>query len=71
MQAITDKYSIEQAVLKSITAGADVGLWLTTDRVSSVLDTLEKAVKGGKLSTARVDRSVVRILKAKGVLRCS
>ncbi|NLG47855.1 glycoside hydrolase family 3 N-terminal domain-containing protein [Gordonia sp. (in: high G+C Gram-positive bacteria)] len=71
MKAITDKYSIEQAVLKSITAGSDVGLWLSTDRVSSVLDTLEKAVKGGKLSTARVDRSVVRILKAKGVLRCS
>ncbi|ALG87045.1 glycoside hydrolase family 3 N-terminal domain-containing protein [Gordonia phthalatica] len=70
MKAITDKYSIDQAVLKAIKAGADVGLWLTTDQVGSVLDTLEKAVKDGKLSAERVDRSVVRILKSKGVLKC-
>ena len=70
MKAITDKYSIDQAVLKAIKAGSDIGLWLSTDQVGSVLDTLEKAVRDGKLSTERVDRSVVRILKSKGVLRC-
>lgn len=70
MKAITDRYSIDEAVLKAIKAGADVGLWLTTDQVGTVLDTLEQAVKGGKLSTERVDRSVVRILTSKGVLRC-
>lgn len=71
MQAITDKYTIEQAVLKAIIAGSDIGLWLTTDRVTSVLDSLEKAVSTGRLSEKRVDRSVVRILKAKGVVDCA
>ncbi|MBM7365582.1 glycoside hydrolase family 3 N-terminal domain-containing protein [Gordonia hydrophobica] len=70
MQAITDKYTIEEAVLRAIKAGADVGLWLSTDKVGSVLDSLEKAVKAGKLSTERVNRSVTRILTAKGVLHC-
>ncbi|WP_084637986.1 glycoside hydrolase family 3 N-terminal domain-containing protein [Gordonia shandongensis] len=71
MQAITDEYTIEQAVLKAITAGVDAALWLSTDKVSSVLDTLVKAVKEGKLSTERINRSVVRVLTAKGVVTCS
>ncbi|GAC61642.1 MULTISPECIES: glycoside hydrolase family 3 N-terminal domain-containing protein [Gordonia] len=71
MKAITDKYTIEQAVLKAITAGSDIGLWLSTDHVTSVLDTLEKAVADGKLSQRRIDRSVLRILKAKHVVNCS
>ncbi|EGD53259.1 glycoside hydrolase family 3 N-terminal domain-containing protein [Gordonia neofelifaecis] len=71
MKAITDKYTIEQAVLKAITAGSDIGLWLSTDHVTSVLNSLEKAVADGKLSERRIDRSVVRILKAKGVLDCA
>ncbi|MGB3698432.1 MAG: glycoside hydrolase family 3 N-terminal domain-containing protein [Gordonia sp. (in: high G+C Gram-positive bacteria)] len=70
MKAITDQYTIEQAVLRAIVAGSDIGLWLSTDRVGSVLDSLEAAVAKGRLSTQRVDRSVVRILRAKGVLDC-
>ncbi|MFT4087737.1 MAG: glycoside hydrolase family 3 N-terminal domain-containing protein [Gordonia sp. (in: high G+C Gram-positive bacteria)] len=70
MKAIADKYPIDQAVLKALQAGSDIGLWLSTDKVTAVLNTLEGAVKSGKLSTERVDRSVVRILRAKGVLRC-
>lgn len=70
MKAITDKYTIEQAVLRAFQAGSDIGLWLTTDKVSSVLTTLEKAVADGKLRESRVDASVVRILRAKGVISC-
>lgn len=70
MKAISDRYPIEQAVLKAFQAGSDIGLWLATDKVSSVLDTLETAVRDGKLAEADVDASVVRILKAKGVLTC-
>ena len=54
----------------SIKAGGDIALWITTDRVSSVLDSMQSAVTAGTLTQARVDRSVVRILRAKGVLRC-
>ena len=70
MAAITDKYPIEEAVLRAFRAGADIGLWLSTDQVPSVLDRLEAAVAEGRLSEKRIDASVVRILKAKGVLAC-
>lgn len=70
MKAISDKYPIEVAVRKAINAGSDVALWLTTDKVSSVLDSLEKAVADKKLTRARVDKSVVRILRAKGAIAC-
>ncbi|GAA3950415.1 glycoside hydrolase family 3 N-terminal domain-containing protein [Gordonia caeni] len=70
MKAITDKYSIDQAVLQAFRAGSDIGLWLTTDQVPTVLNTLEKAVKDGKLNRNRIDASVVRILRAKGVVKC-
>ncbi|MCK0438818.1 glycoside hydrolase family 3 protein [Gordonia alkaliphila] len=70
MKAITDKYSIDQAVLRAFQAGSDIGLWLTTAQVPKVLNTLEQAVADGKLNRSRIDDSVVRILRAKGVLRC-
>ncbi|WOC12497.1 glycoside hydrolase family 3 N-terminal domain-containing protein [Gordonia sp. MP11Mi] len=70
MKAISEKYPIEIAVRKAINAGSDVALWLSTDKVGSVLDSLEKAVADKKLSTKRVDQSVVRILRAKGAITC-
>lgn len=70
MKAISARYPIDQAVLKSIRAGIDVALWLSTDQVPKVLDTLVDAVKSGKLTEKRVDRSVVRVLRAKGALTC-
>lgn len=70
MAAISARYPIEQAALMSIRAGGDIALWLSTDRVSSVLDAMTRAVNVGTLTVPRVDRSVVRILRAKGVLHC-
>ncbi|MGV9478752.1 glycoside hydrolase family 3 N-terminal domain-containing protein [Gordonia aichiensis] len=70
MAAISERYPIEQAALMSIKAGGDIALWITTDRVSAVLDAMQRAVSAGTLTQARVDRSVVRILRAKGVLYC-
>ncbi|MGV6994093.1 glycoside hydrolase family 3 protein [Gordonia amicalis] len=70
MAAISQRYPIEQAVEKFILAGGDVALWLSTDRVSSVLDNLEVAVKRGRLAPARLDAKVIRILRSKGVVTC-
>ena len=67
---IRDRYPIEQAVEKFILAGGDVALWLSTDRVGSVLDNLERAVSSGRLAPARLDDKVVRILRSKGVVNC-
>ena len=66
MAAIKDRYSVPDAVLRSLQAGADVALWVTTDEVPAVLDRLEKAVAAGELTMPNVDASVVRIAKFKG-----
>ena len=66
MAAINDRYSVPDAVLRSLQAGADVALWVTTDEVPAVLDRLEKAVAAGELTMPNVDASVLRIAKFKG-----
>jgi beta-N-acetylhexosaminidase len=70
MAAISAKYGIEKAATLALTAGADIALWLSTDRVPAVLDTLTAAVREGTLPAQQVDESVVRVLRAKGVLDC-
>jgi beta-N-acetylhexosaminidase len=66
MAAIKDRYSVPDAVLKTLQAGIDVALWVTTDEVPAVLDRLEKAVAAGELTVAGVDTSVQRIKRFKG-----
>jgi len=66
MGAINQRYGVAEAVLKSLQAGADVALWITTDEVPEVLDRLEAAVNGGELKLAQVDQSVLRVAASKG-----
>jgi beta-N-acetylhexosaminidase len=66
MGAISNQYSVPDAALKALQAGADVALWVTTDAVPDVLDRLEKAVTAGELSQAKVDDSVLKVATAKG-----
>ena len=66
MGAINQSYTVPEAVLKALQAGADVALWITTDEVPAVLDRLEAAVNANELDPARVDQSVLRIAAAKG-----
>jgi beta-N-acetylhexosaminidase len=66
MGAINQRYGVPEAVLKSLQAGADIGLWITTDQVPAVLDRLEKAVGAGELDPKKVDASVLRIAGLKG-----
>ena len=66
MGAINQRYSVSDAVLRALQAGADVALWVTTDEVPAVLDRLEKALAAGELTPARVDDSVLRVAAAKG-----
>jgi beta-N-acetylhexosaminidase len=66
MGAINQRYSVPEAVLKSLQAGADMGLWITTDEVPAVLDRLQKAVDAGELDMKKVDDSVLRIAGLKG-----
>lgn len=66
MAAISSHYGVAEAVLRALQAGADVGLWVTTDEVPAVLDRLEAAVNGGELSMPAVDASVQRLAGLKG-----
>lgn len=66
MGAINQRYGVADAVLRALQAGADVGLWVTTDEVPAVLDRLEKALAADELSQARVDESVLRVAGQKG-----
>ncbi|CAN3126536.1 glycoside hydrolase family 3 N-terminal domain-containing protein [Mycobacterium sp. smrl_JER01] len=66
MQAITDRLGVADAVLRSLQAGADVALWLTTAEVPAVLDRLEQAVAAGELTMPRIDEAVMRIIAMKG-----
>ncbi|WP_372433627.1 glycoside hydrolase family 3 N-terminal domain-containing protein [Hoyosella rhizosphaerae] len=70
MRAVTDLFDITDSVLKSLQAGADIALWISTDRVTDVLDRLERAVADGELEMSTVDASVVRIGEAKGIFDC-
>ncbi|MCX8563282.1 glycoside hydrolase family 3 protein [Mycolicibacterium mucogenicum] len=58
MGAITQRYSVPEAVLKALQAGADTALWITTKEVPEVLDRLQQAVDSGELPTDRVDDAV-------------
>lgn len=66
MAAISDRYGVSEAVLRSLRAGVDVALWVTTDEVPAVLDRLQKAVASGELPAQQVDESLVRVATMKG-----
>ncbi len=66
MAAINDHYGVAEAVLRSLQAGVDVALWVTTDEVPAVLDRLEKAVAAGELAMPAIDDSVLRVAGFKG-----
>ena len=66
MGAINQRYGVADAVLKALSAGADVALWVTTDEVPAVLDGLEKALAAGELSQGRVDEAVLKVAAQKG-----
>jgi len=70
MKAITDKYTVPQAVLKALQAGNDTALWVTDTEIPAVLDRLEAAVDKHELTMANIDASVRRMAKAKAVSGC-
>jgi beta-N-acetylhexosaminidase len=66
MAAINEHYGVPEAVLRTLQAGTDVALWVTTDEVPAALDRLEKAVAAGELTMPAIDASVLRMAGVKG-----
>ncbi|BBZ35837.1 glycoside hydrolase family 3 N-terminal domain-containing protein [Mycolicibacterium confluentis] len=69
MGAINQRYGVAEAVLRSLQAGVDVALWVSTGEVPAVLDRLEAAVAAGELPMAAVDGALQRVTAAKGGAR--
>jgi beta-N-acetylhexosaminidase len=71
MKAVTGTFTLPEAVLRALSAGADAGLWSSGAQdaagIAPVLDLLEKALADGRLDPAANDRAVARVLAAKGV----
>lgn len=65
MRAITDDYSLPDAVAKAIAAGADIALWSSPAPVGPVLDRLEHGVRAGELTELRVHDAVTHVLRLK------
>ena len=67
MKAIDARYQSGEAAVMAIEAGADIVLvlWTPTKQIE-VFKALLSAVKSGRISQARLDQSVRRILKSKG-----
>ena len=66
MAAITDRFGVAEAVLRTLQAGVDIALWITTDQVPAVLDSLEKALAAGQLTMPAIDASLARVAAMKG-----
>ncbi|SPM33332.1 Periplasmic beta-glucosidase and related glycosidases [Mycobacterium rhizamassiliense] len=66
MAAISERFGVAEAVLRTLQAGVDEALWVTTDEVPAVLDRLEKAVAAGELALPAVDQSLTRLATMKG-----
>ena len=66
MKAIDDRYRSGEAAVMAVEAGADIVMVLwTPPKQIEVFDALLSAVKSGRISEARLDQSVERILKSK------
>ncbi|MBY0440938.1 MAG: glycoside hydrolase family 3 protein [Mycobacteriaceae bacterium] len=66
MAAVADHYGVAEAVLRTLQAGIDIALWVTTDQVPAVLDRLVKALAAGELSMPAIDTAVQRVAAMKG-----
>jgi beta-N-acetylhexosaminidase len=66
MAAIKEHYSVPDAVVRTLQAGTDIALWVTTDEVPAVLDRLEKALAARELAMSAVNASVLRVAAMKG-----
>jgi beta-N-acetylhexosaminidase len=69
--AIVAETPVEDAVKKSLVAGADIALWDGLSQAGVIRRDLVRAVRKGRLPEEQVNASVLRILQLKGVDLCA
>jgi beta-N-acetylhexosaminidase len=66
MQALNTRWSVWDAGVLAVRAGADIiGQMATSDEVKNTLDALKRAINSGQITRARINDSVRRILTLK------
>jgi beta-N-acetylhexosaminidase len=70
MRAITDRFSTPQAALLALRAGSDIILYASVEETEAIISGLSDALATGELSLERLDESVERVLKSKGIDPC-
>lgn len=71
MAAITDRFTVVEAVVRAIEAGADMALLVDPSDLPPALDRLEEAVRSGVLDETAINRSVQRVLALKSLDPCT
>ena len=71
MGAIRSQWSVSEAALLAITAGADLALVGGLEDAAAVFSEIEAAVAEGRLSLERLDDAATNVLRAKGVFACT
>ncbi len=66
MEAILEEWSLPQAAVLALVAGADLVLATPGDRVAAMRDAVVAAVGSGRLLEARLDEAVARVLALRG-----
>jgi beta-N-acetylhexosaminidase len=71
MRAVTDRWSIPEAVVLALSAGADLALVGGLEDVPAAFDEIDRAVLETRLSVEDLNRAATNVLRAKGVNACS
>ncbi|MDQ4069568.1 MAG: hypothetical protein M3203_08905 [Actinomycetota bacterium] len=66
MSAILDRWSLPEAAVLAVAAGADLVLATPADRAAAMRDAIVDAVAAGRLPEARLDEAVRRVVKLRG-----
>lgn len=62
MSAVTDQWSLPEAAVQALIAGADLVLATPADRAAAMRDAIAAAVTDGRLPEARLDEAVRRVV---------
>ncbi len=71
MRAVSDRWSIEEAVVMAIEAGADLMILGTLADVGPAFASIDEAVYDGYLQVDRLNDAAVNVLRAKGINSCT
>jgi beta-N-acetylhexosaminidase len=71
MGAIAERFTVPDAAVAAVAAGADVALLASVDDAAPVIDAMEAAIGAGTLTEPRVNDAVRHVLAAKHVDPCS